>query len=157
MTPEEEKEEQEGFLHGFHKIPDGNTLSNMLDIELASWQANSNNEIVRAIVAEKEWQRRARLEQDQFTKANMERQNEINTSLVEKQVKWIKFSAILTAVATLAAGIAGSLVTYMLTTESQKQTKATATQQINQPHIETSTSASHPGKKPDKVPLSPPK
>lgn len=94
--------------------------------------------------------------QFEYNKQQIELQHQKNTELVKEQVKWVKCSAILTAVATLSAAIAGSLVTYMLTRPTQQSTTRTETQQISQPHSETSTSASRPEKIPDKVPSSSP-
>jgi len=80
--------------------------------------------------------------QDEYNKQQIELQHKRNTELVEKQGRWIKFSAILTAISTLTAAIAGSLVTYMLTRPLPPKTLKTDTSQTTQSSTESSTSAS---------------
>lgn len=95
-------------------------------------------------------------QQDKYTREQIELQHRRNAELVKEQVKWIKYSAILTAVSTLTAGISGALLTYMLTRPPQQQMPMSVTPQITQPRIVPPTSADHFGKTSDKVPISTP-
>jgi len=111
-----------------------------------------NDKLMRLVYEQKTIER-----QDEYNKQQIELQHKRNTELVEKQGRWIKFSAVLTAISTLTAAIAGSLVTYMLTRPLQQQTTKTETQQQIELRTKNTTSGTLPEQKPYKVPLSPPK
>jgi hypothetical protein len=65
-------------------------IRNMPDEELAAWRANATPDNLRAILAREEQERRARLHQ-----------HELDLDLVARQVHWMKFTAILSAVMTV--------------------------------------------------------
>jgi hypothetical protein len=90
--------------------------------------------------------------QHENAKQQIELQHSKNMQLLNKQLRWIKFSAILTAVATLTAGIAGALLSYMLTVPKQPDQIRHYTPAIIQPHTKTSTSVPDYERKDDKVP-----
>jgi len=71
----------------------------------------SEVEIARLALEDKQMEEQAKYHQD-----NIEFQHLKNMEIVSKQMTWIKFSAILTAISTLTAGIAGALLTYILST-----------------------------------------
>lgn len=157
MTPQEEKEQEEGMFHGCHGVPDGATFAQMPDIELASWQASGDSELVRAIIAEKEWQRRERIEQHENNKNEIELQHQKNTELVKEQVKWVKISAIVTATATILAALLGwYLADKSQGLKEQLRLKSELLQQIEL-RTKNTTSETPPERTPDKVPSLPPK
>lgn|SRR4030042_3726218 len=59
-------------------------LTKMTPEELANWQSQWKPHSPHYILAEKEWQRRERLHQ-----------HELDLELIQKQVKWMKFSAVI--------------------------------------------------------------
>ena len=69
----------------------------MSDVKLSEWQAEYPTNSPQSIFAEKEWLRRERIEQ-----------HKLDLELLSKQVKWMKFSAILGVIATLVGAIIGS-------------------------------------------------
>lgn len=73
------------------------------DDELAEIRTNKIDTSLHAILIDKEFERRARIAQ-----------HELDLQLVLKQVQWMKFAAILGAIATLIGGIAGAILTFWL-------------------------------------------
>lgn len=124
----------------------------LADIICGSKEVTSKSSIARFIYDQRQME-----QQDKYTKEQIELQHKRNTELVEKQGKWIKFSAILTAISTLTAAIAGVCLSYMLTRPSQQQTTKTETQQETAQSTKNKTLETRPEQKPYKVPLSPPK
>lgn len=127
-------------------------LRTSTDEELAVLAERHNPLSSEGVLIDREWQRRERVAQHEDTKIQIELQHTKNMELITKQVRWIKFSAILTAISTLTAGIVGALLTYMLSTSNQPQQTKSEIQQIIQPQTTTSTSAPGNGKTNGKVP-----
>ena len=71
----------------------------MSDQELASWQAEWKQNSNFHILAEKEWERRAR-----------ERQHELDLALMFKQVRWMKYSVMASVIAALLGAIVGAIL-----------------------------------------------
>jgi hypothetical protein len=90
-------------------------------------------------------------QQHEYTKQQIELQHIKNTELLSKQLRWIKFSAILTAIATLSAVVLGW---YLSELKSLQRLKSDIPQ-IVQPQTKTSTSVPHYEKKDGKVSLQP--
>jgi hypothetical protein len=124
-------------------------LKKKTDDQLAAWQSQFRPGSDTFILAENEWRRREKLEQHRYNKEQIELQHERNMELVKKQVRWIKFSAIITAIATLSAVVLGW---YLSELKSLKFPKSDS-QQIVQPQTKTSTLASRSEKINGKVPL----
>src|ERR1039457_282381 len=110
-----------------------------------------NTEIARIVYEARQMKR-----QHEYVKEQIELQHQKNTELTERQGKWIKFSAILTAISTLTAAIAGACLTYMLTRPLPQQTPITDKQETTQFRSEPSNAASRPEKITDKAPSPPP-
>lgn len=127
------------------------------DEELAGRMSDYGRSESKMQIARVVYETRQMRRQHEYVKEQIELQHKRNTELTEKQGRWIKWSAVLTAVSTLTAAIAGSLVTYMLTRPLPQQTPRTDRQEITQSRIVPSTSASHSENTPDKAPSSPPK
>lgn len=72
-------------------------LINMSDDELAKFQEGCQPDSYPYIIAEKEWQRRERIEQ-----------HKLDLDLINKQVKWMKFSAILGVVSVIIGAVVGA-------------------------------------------------
>ena len=90
--------------------------------------------------------------QHELSKVQIELQHKHNMDLMNKQLRWIKFSAILNAIALLAAVLLGFFLQELKSTPNPSP----STQQSIQSQIKPSTSASHSEKITDKVPLRPP-
>jgi len=71
--------------------------------ELVAYRANKLDESVPAILADKEFERRARLEQHQ-----------LDLNLLAQQVRWMKFTAILGSTTTLIGTIVGAILGSLL-------------------------------------------
>jgi len=116
------------------------------------YAAGSEHELKKLIYEQKTIER-----QFEHQKEQIELQHKRNTELVKEQVKWIKYSALITALATIAAALLG----WYLGRESQqlKEQLRLKTELLQQIELRTknTTSGTHPEQKPDKVPLSPPK
>jgi hypothetical protein len=80
------------------------TLKKMPDDELVRFQGQHENNAQYRILAEKEFQRRERAEQ-----------HELDLNLIADQVRWMKFSAILSAAAAIVAAIVGAIGGAILT------------------------------------------
>ena len=89
-------------------------LKNISDSELATIQASNHHQSEEYILAEKEWQRRERL-----------KQHELDLVLMSKQVRAMKFSAILGVVAVLAGAIVGAIIAPWLQYKLSKQLQTT--------------------------------
>jgi hypothetical protein len=114
------------------------------------YAAGSEFELKKLIYEQKVIER-----QFEYTKQQIELQHQKNTELVKDQVKWVKYSAVLTAISALTAAIAGALVTYMLTSPPQQQTTKTEIPQETAQNAKNKTSETAPERTPDKVPSSP--
>jgi hypothetical protein len=119
-------------------------LSQKTDDELAKWQAGWNTSSHYYLLAEKEWERRARIEQ-----------HNLNLHLTQEQTKMLKSSlqtsAKVTIAATLIGAIVGAVVQAILPEMIRKAPKTT-TQQTTQPETKPVTSVARPEKTIDKVP-----
>jgi hypothetical protein len=74
-------------------------LKNKSDDELARWQAGWKQHGHHHILAQKEWERRAR-----------ERQHELDLALMFKQVQWMKYSVVASVIAALLGAIVGAVL-----------------------------------------------
>jgi len=74
-------------------------LKTKSDEELAKWQSSWKPESQLYILAEKEWERRAR-----------ERQHELDVALILKQVRWMRYSVVASVVAALSGAVIGALL-----------------------------------------------
>ena len=72
-------------------------LKKKSDDRLADWQSQFHPNSDTYILAEKEWQRRERLEQ-----------HELDLKILREQTKWMKFSAALGVVAVIVGAILGA-------------------------------------------------
>jgi hypothetical protein len=54
-----------------------------------------------------EFDRRTRIKDNEYYVQRLEVQHQLNTQLVKEQVKWVKYSAIITASATILAALLG--------------------------------------------------
>jgi len=79
------------------------TLKGISDDELAEYRENHADNTKEGILADRDFERRARIAQ-----------HELDVGLVAKQVRWMKFAAILGAVATVVGTIIGALLTFRL-------------------------------------------
>jgi hypothetical protein len=79
------------------------TLKKISDDELVRFQGQHENNAAYRILAEHEFQRRERAEQHQ-----------LDLDLVFKQVRWMKFSAMLGIFGTVTGAIVGAVLTYWL-------------------------------------------
>jgi hypothetical protein len=79
-------------------------------------------------------------QQNEYAQQQIELQHDKNMKLIDRQLRWIKFSAILTAAATLAAVVLG----WCLSELRSQQTQEVDKQQIVQPHTKASTSVPDP-------------
>jgi len=80
----------------------------MSDGELVDFRANKIDTSVDAIVADREFEHRARVHQ-----------HDLDLDLLFKQGRWMKFSAMATAAATLIGTIVGALLTFWLQSNPQ--------------------------------------
>jgi len=103
--------------------------------------------IARLVIEENQVQ-----EKFKFEKEQIEFQHKLNMELMTKQLRWIKFSAILNAVAIIAAVLLG----WFLAELKSSQNLSKNTQQTLQSQTESSTSASRSERIGNKVPLNPP-
>jgi hypothetical protein len=78
-------------------------IRKMPDEELAAFRADKLDSSIYAILADKEFERRERLQQHQ-----------LDRRLIAEQVQWMKFTAILGVVGTIAGTIIGVFLTYLL-------------------------------------------
>jgi len=74
-------------------------LKNMNDVELAKWQVDWKEHSHCYVLAQKEWERRAR-----------EKQHELDLDLMFKQVQWMKYSVIASATSALIGAIVGAVL-----------------------------------------------
>jgi len=91
-------------------------------------------------------------QQHEYTKQQIELQHKLNMKLMTKQLRWIKFSAILNALAIIAGVLLGWYLSELKSIQNPKKN----VQQTIQSQSESSTSASHSERKNDKTPLQPP-
>jgi sterol desaturase/sphingolipid hydroxylase (fatty acid hydroxylase superfamily) len=87
-------------------------------------------------------------QQYEYTKQQIELQHIKNTELVNKQVRWITFSAIITAIATLSAVVLGWCLSELKSLQRLKSDMP----QIVQSQTKTSTSLPYYERKDGKVP-----
>lgn len=123
-------------------------LKTKTDEELATEAERHDSRSSEGVLINREWQRRERAAQYKDNKKQIELQHQKNMELVNKQLRWIKFSAILTAIATLLAVVLGWYLSEIKSLRYPKSDKPP----IIQSHTEPSTSASHYEKKDGKVP-----
>ena len=133
------------------------TLKKMSDSELTKYQSGWKFGCESYLLADREWQRRERIKQHEFNKEELELQHQKNTELVKEQVKWVKYSAIVTGTATILAALLG----WYLGRESQqlKEQLRLKTELLQQIELRTknTTSEIRPVQIPGKVPTySPP-
>ena len=117
--------------------------SKMSTPELCEAMADFGISESKANIARLIYEERQMAEQHKKEKERIELQHKLNMELMNRQVKWIKFSAILTAISTLTAAIAGALLVYMLRIEKPETMPQLDTQQNIQRQIEPSPNA-HP-------------
>ena len=78
-------------------------LKKLTDDELAVRIVGLNCETQQSLLAKWEWERR-----------KLEQQHKFNRAILSEQVKWMKFAAILSAVAIIAGTILGAILTIVL-------------------------------------------
>jgi hypothetical protein len=86
------------------------------------------------------YENRCREREHEFNKAQIELQHQRNTELMNRQVKWIRFSAILTAIATLSAVVLG----WYLSELKQERISRQSIQQTSQQQTISSTISTLP-------------
>jgi hypothetical protein len=121
-------------------------IRNYSEEELTSFRANAKENSFEVILAEREFERRAR-----------EAQHTLDLRLIGEQVRWMKFAAMLTAAATLigaiVGGTAGAILTWWLQRNPpQARLQPSAPAQESEP----SSSVDRKGKA-ESVPSKPPK
>jgi hypothetical protein len=109
-----------------HKLAE--TLRGLSDVDLAAYRSDKVDSSVQGTLAQKELERRARVHQ-----------HELDLKLVANQVRWMKFSAILTAASTLIGTIAGALLTMWLQRDPQSK-QANTLPHSTQPQSDKTTS-----------------
>lgn len=88
------------------------------DDQLASWQSQFRPGSDTFILAEKEWRRREMIEQ-----------HKLDVKLMSKQVRSMKFTAIIGVIATLAGAALGAYLQYSLSQRPPKNTQSTIQQE----------------------------
>lgn len=88
----------------------GTDLTKMSEDELVKWQAGWKSTSHYYLLAQREWQRRAKVEQQ-----------EADNRIIEKQIKLTRFSMIITAIATIAAAILGAWAQSTLTRPQEQK------------------------------------
>ena len=91
-------------------------------------------------------------EKFKYEKDLIELQHKLNTKLFTKQIRWIKFSAVLNAIAIISGVLLGWSLSELKSVISPKENA----QQTIQSQTKASTSASHSESKNDKIPSQPP-
>ncbi|MDD2310268.1 MAG: hypothetical protein PHH91_11870 [Desulfuromonadaceae bacterium] len=123
-----------------------------LSLNLSYSPLNSPDALLMRIVYEQKTMEK----QDEYNKQQIELQHKRNTELVIEQVKWVKYSAIITALATIAAALLG----WYLGREGQqlKEQLRLKTELLQQIELRTQNTNSEirPVQIPDKVPPSSP-
>ncbi len=125
-------------------------------------EAGSRTNLAKLVYEEKQRDEKRKFDKDQMhlqhklNKENIELQHSLNTQIVNKQLRLMKLTTIITSVSTLIAALAAVFLAYALTQIQRPiQIKSDPSTTL-QSHIESSTSALHYEKTPDKVPLQPP-
>ncbi|MDQ7838801.1 MAG: hypothetical protein RDU59_09990 [Thermodesulfobacteriota bacterium] len=96
-------------------------LTIMSDLQLAEYKQGCREDNPRAVLVEKEFERRARLEQ-----------HKLDLILIGKQVQWMKFSAILGVVAALVGAIIGAYLAVKMPEFLKKQPQQKSESQLEQ-------------------------
>lgn len=120
--------------------------------ELAEIMGGREEIASKANIARLVYEERQMEQQDRYNKEQIELQHKLNIALVKEQVKWVKYSAVITAVATILAALLG----WYLGQEShqlkeQLRLKTELLQQI-QLLNKSKTSDTHPEQTLDKAP-----
>jgi hypothetical protein len=89
-------------------------LSKKSDEELAAFRANKVDTSEYAILADKEFEKRARQKQHELERELLAEQHKLDLELVIKQVHWMQFSAILGVAGTIVGAIVGAVLTVWL-------------------------------------------
>ena len=121
-------------------------MPELAEIMAGREETGSKANFAKLIYEERQMQERHRYEKEQI-----ELQHKLNLELMNKQLRWIKFSAILNAIALLAAVLLGWFL---------QELKSSPNLSINarptlQSQIESSTSATRSEKKDGKAPFTP--
>ena len=110
-------------------------LKAMNDADLTEYQGQNATHPVYSLFAEREFERRGREEQHKHSLELLAKQHELDLKLVMKQVRWMKFSAII--------GIAGTIVGALLTAWLQPSRPSPRPQpSVSQAQKETAKSTS---------------
>ncbi len=94
-------------------------LKNKSDDELAQFQADMRGRVEYEILIERDWERRARI-----------KQHELDIELMCKQVRSMRFAAILGVIATLVGAIIGACLQYKLSQQPIGNTRPIVQQEI---------------------------
>lgn len=97
-------------------------LKKMSDLELAEFKQGMREDHPRAVLVEKEFERRAR-----------EEQHKLDLDLIAKQVRWMKFSVM----AAIAAAVIGALLTYFLSRTTEDKCQLLIKEMSKRPTIES--------------------
>jgi hypothetical protein len=131
--------------------PDEELAGRMLDYDYTK----VNTQIARVVYESRQMKR-----QHEYQVKQIELQNAFNSESLKEQIKTNKKFLHITVIATISASILGAVIggyaQFAIPRYFQKPFQQ-GSQQTLQPQKELPTSASHPGKTTDKVPLSPPK
>ena len=122
--------------------------------ELAEIMGSHEESKSKANIARLVYEEKQMAKQHEYNKDQLQLQHKLNMELMTKQLRWIKFSAILNAVAIIAAVLLGwFLAEWKSSQDLSKNTQQTLQSQTEPSRL--STSATHSERKNDKVPLKP--
>ncbi len=104
----------------------------MSDEELARWQAGLKTSTDHYILADKEWQRRARKEQHDLNLTLLKNQHDLNLQILNKQSKLTKLSIVVGFIGIILGVILGAYLPTSLSRESQVNQKESLKPQLQQ-------------------------
>jgi len=121
--------------------------------ELAEIMAGREEIGSKANFAKLIYEERQMAKKHEYEKEQIQLQHKLNMALMTKQLRWIKFSAILNALAIIAGVLLGWYLSEIKSVQNPKE----SVQQTIQSQTKPSTSASRSESESDKIPFKPPK
>jgi hypothetical protein len=114
-----------------------------------------DQDLAEIMAGRKETESKANIARLVYEERQRNKQYELNLNLLNKQLRWMKFSAILTAISTLTAAIAGACLTYILIRSTPQPKIEPEKSKIIQPQTRTWTPVPYSERKADKDTLQP--
>ncbi len=121
-----------------------NQFENMSDEELARWQAGWKTSTDHYILADKEWQRRAREEQHNLNLGLLKNQHSLNLQILKKQTSLMKGSIVVGFIGVILGAILGAYLSVTLSKEPQVKQKESLESTLQQ-KVSESSSPPHKG------------